>query len=254
MTQLVSSPSTQKLIVLALSDPGAKNINNLNAYNAIYGDLLANGNINSGTLQWFAQAGLVNTQQFGPSNAQGTFIWNYTIAAAASEGAIITIPELQTVSNNIASTVFKTLSGASFSFDDKGNFSPNSIISDDAGVGIAALQVDHREANLDFAIWGGSLFARTELGDPTYFSDNKINLTPGSPDANAILSGFAAGSIAVLAEGGNTLSTGLSNIDNLDELAIGNILGPSGAAVLLTIPALGGALTLSESDVCLANS
>src|SRR5262249_42722594 len=89
MTQFSLSQNTQNLINTAISSgPGTNNVNYLNAYNAIYSDLKANGNINPGTLNWFSQAGEVNTQLFSPS-AAGTFIWNYTESAVASAGGTL---------------------------------------------------------------------------------------------------------------------------------------------------------------------
>jgi hypothetical protein len=88
MTQLTLDANTQSLINTAIASPGTNNVNYLNAYNAIYNQLTANGNINPGVVTWFSMAGQVNTEQYGP-NAAGAFLWGYTIAAAASEAAHI---------------------------------------------------------------------------------------------------------------------------------------------------------------------
>ncbi|MCP3477638.1 hypothetical protein NLM33_46645 [Bradyrhizobium sp. CCGUVB1N3] len=208
MTQLVLSAATQAAINLALGsdglgNPGQNNVNYIAAYNDIYSDLAANGNINVATLAWFEQAPLVNGEKWNPS-AQGTFIWDYTAAAALAQGATITSDDLQTSSNTIALTVFKTLSKNNFVFDDSSgpnSFSIHNIVAVDAGAGLQVIKDAHPTAHLDNAIWGGTLFATTELQDATYFQDFNIQLGLGTRDSAAILAGFFAGSAGVLAAG-----------------------------------------------------
>jgi hypothetical protein len=114
MTSMVLSPSTQAAINLAVTaGPGPQNQNYFAAYNAISSDIAANGGFNSGTLNWFAQAGFVNTQAFG-SSAIGTYIWSYTTAAAQAQGTTITNNDLQAASNRIADTVFRQLQLSDF--------------------------------------------------------------------------------------------------------------------------------------------
>lgn len=85
MTSMVLSPSTQNAIDFArAAGPGANNQNYLAAYSAISNDIRNNGGFDSGTLNWFSLAGLVNTQNFS-SSAAGSYIWNYTIAAAKAQ-------------------------------------------------------------------------------------------------------------------------------------------------------------------------
>ncbi len=61
MTSFVLSATTQNAINLAVSSgPGLNNQNYITAYNAISADIQTNGNVNSGTANWFAQAGLIN--------------------------------------------------------------------------------------------------------------------------------------------------------------------------------------------------
>ena len=246
MTTFTLSSATQAAINNALNDgPGTNNANYLAAYNDIYNDLVANGNVNPAVVYWFSQAGGINSQEFS-ATAAGTFIWNYTIAAAASEGATLTIPEMQTASNDIAHNVFQTLKNASFSFDDATDFSMASIVRNDAGTAIGDLQADAPNLNpkLDFAIWGGTLFARTNLQDPTYFTDNHVDLTPGSRDANAMFQGLFAAASAVVQAGGTVTNTGIANAINLDLPAIWSALtGQQQAAVTMTFLAAGPTLT-----------
>jgi len=175
---------------------------NAAAYRAIYSELVqqnANGNtIAPEVLYWFQHAPEIHEQQTTAS-AAGTFIWAYTKAAAASEGVTLTNDDLQASSDAIALTVFQTLSTKSFLFDStdgsEDNFSIAGIIKTDAVAGIARLQQDH--PTLDFAVWGGTLFATTNLGYATYFTKFSVDQTPGSRDATAILNGLA-GAIATL--------------------------------------------------------
>lgn len=157
MTSMILSQSTQDAINRAIAEgPGANNQNYLAAYSAIYADISAHGGFNSGALNWFSQAGLVNTQAFSP-NASGTYIWAYTKAAAATQGVNISDSDIQSASNKIADAVFHQLSDIGFSFSDnpgdRNNFAPTSIIRDDAGAGLAELSALHPGSNLDYAIW-----------------------------------------------------------------------------------------------------
>src|ERR1035438_2857953 len=191
MTQLTLSQNTQTLINTAVSSgPGTNNVNYLNAYNAIYSDLKANGGINSGTMNFFAQAGEVNTQQFS-SSGPGTYIWAFTQAAVASEGGTASNALMQQASNTIASKVFNNLKSANFVFSDDVsapiNFAPPTIISDDATAGYAGvIEAANPNVPLTYAAWGGTLFATTMLNDPTYASDYHLNLTLGSTDCAAV--------------------------------------------------------------------
>ena len=193
MTQITLSAATQKAINVAVDDePGTNNINYIRAYNDIYNDIRNTGT-NLGTQYWFSQAANVNGQAFN-SSAAGTFIWNYTQAAAAAEGYNVTTNNLQIASNDIAKSVFTTLQQQNFVFTDanvSGGFAPQQIVANEAGAGIGYLQSLY--PGLDYAVWGGTLFAQTTLNDPTYISDYGINLTPGSTDCHAILSGYFAG-------------------------------------------------------------
>lgn len=56
-TSVPLNDSTIDLIKLALQSPGTNNINYINAYNAIYGEIEGSGinsDINSGTQYWFS--------------------------------------------------------------------------------------------------------------------------------------------------------------------------------------------------------
>jgi hypothetical protein len=149
-------------------------------------------------LYWFSQAANVNGEGFYP-NAAGAYIWNYTQAAAAAEGYSVSTVDLQNASDKIALQVFQNIAANSFVVtDDVANpngFSPQQIIATDAGAGIAYLQ--SLNINIDYAAWGGTMFAQTALNDPTYFSDHNINLTPGSLDCLAIANGTVSGVEAV---------------------------------------------------------
>jgi hypothetical protein len=196
MTSILLSQSTQEKINLAVAaGPGPNNQNYLAAYNAISNDINVNGGVNPGTSYWFSLAGAINTQQFSAS-APGTYIWNYTIAAAQAQGTTLTASDMQAASNRIAATVFDQLKESNFVLSDDAsiriNFAPKTIIEVDAGSGLAELSALHPGSNLTTAIWGGTLFARTALNDPTYFSDNNIDLTPGSRDCAAITFGSVA--------------------------------------------------------------
>jgi len=140
---MVLSLATQNAISLALAaGPGTNNQNYLAAYNAISSDIRASGGFNTGTLNWFAQAGLVNTNAFNPT-AQGTYIWAYTIGAAQVQGAMLTQADMQAASDRIAATVFNQLRTGNFIFSDNIgdpiNFAPRTIINVDAGAGLAEL-------------------------------------------------------------------------------------------------------------------
>jgi hypothetical protein len=167
------------------------------AYNAIYADIAANGNVNYGTAYWFSQAGAVNAQQYDPTPA-GTFIWNYTIAAARSQGANLGSDQMQVASNQIGFTTFRTLERNNFVFSDVpvaglDTFDPRSIVATEAGAGMQTLRNMFPQANLSQADWGGTLFAQTRLNDPSYVSDYGLDLTIGSRDCNAIVGGLASG-------------------------------------------------------------
>jgi hypothetical protein len=59
MNNITLSPATQATIINAINyGPGINNQNYAAAYSAIYSDLKAYGGFNSGTLNWFSQAGL----------------------------------------------------------------------------------------------------------------------------------------------------------------------------------------------------
>jgi hypothetical protein len=147
MTSMTLSPDTQQAISNAIAlGPGENNLNYWVAYNAVASDLASHRNFNSGTLYWFSQAGAVNRQLFSPS-AAGTYIWNYTMAAAQSEGTTLSNSDLQAMSNKVATTVFNQLINNNFVLsdnpDDETNFYPNSIIRDDAGAGLSEALVLH---------------------------------------------------------------------------------------------------------------
>lgn len=244
MTPFTLSSTTIAAINTALAGgangtPGTHNINFVTAYQDIYNDVAAQnaaGNtVNSGTLNWFQQAPLVDEQQWVPS-AQGDFIWAYTTAAAASEGATITTTDLQNASNAIALAVFTQLKNASYVFTDANitnGFGTKEIIADDAGAGLNVIKAAYPDANLDDAIWGGTLFARSELGDSTYFTDYGLTIAPDTRDANAILAGLFAGSAATVAGGYTVTSTGLENVfnGNMDLAAVNSALSGEVATV-----------------------
>jgi hypothetical protein len=242
MPTITLSTKTQAAINTALSNPGVNNQNYLNAYNDIAADITAAGEFNSGTVNWFSQVGLVNTQLFN-ATAPGTFIYTYTKAAAASEGVTITNNELQTVSNTIATTVFASLKNNNFSFSDSSpglNFSPTSIVQDDAGAGLSQLN-QLTNSNMDGAIWGGTLFARTELQDSNYFPQEGLTLTPGSIDCTAILAGFAGTAtsmVGAIANNPSLARSALQGISQLDTAAMAqcfpiptSILGVNGTTI-----------------------
>lgn len=236
MTQLTLSSGTQAAINTAVANgPGTNNINYYTAYNDIYNDLVAQGGINAGTLAWFAQAGNVNRQQY-QSSAAGTYIWNFTTAAVQSEGGSVTTAQMQAASNAIASQVFADLQRSNYVFSDSTssqiNFAPSSIISIDAGAGFGAIQADNTGISLDYAAWGGSLFARTELQDPTFFADNHLGVSPGTKDCDAMVAGFYSAAIAEF-NGGYGASAVLNALNgNLDTQALGICLGPVTTATL----------------------
>ena len=206
MASVTLSQNTQNLINTALSQgTGTNNANYIAAYNAIYNDI-KNSDLNTGTLNWFSEAANVDGYQYNP-NPTGAYIWNYTLAAAASEGYTVLTTQLQIASNRIAAQVFQNLQNDSYVLSDTntpGQFAPQQIIADDAGAGITYLQGLY--PNLDYAVWGGTLYAETALNDPTYIQDYKLSLTPGSTDCNAITAGASAGldaAIGSLLSGGN---------------------------------------------------
>jgi hypothetical protein len=131
MTSIVLSQSTQDKINIAITaGPGANNQNYFAAYNAINSEINANGGFDPGTANWFAKAGQINTQAFS-SSAVGTYVWNYTIAAARAEGTTLTTGDTQGGSNKIAATVFAQLQDSGFRFSDNPadpiNFAPKTI-------------------------------------------------------------------------------------------------------------------------------
>jgi hypothetical protein len=239
MTPFTLSAAVQAAINTAVNtDPGANNVNYLAAYNAIYNDLVAQnarGNIIAPeVLAWFQQAPLVNGEQWKPT-AQGTFIWDYTVAAAFAEGATITNPDLHKASDAIAFNVFSTLKNDKFSFNSNpdGDFSMTKIIAKDAGAGVQVLKDLHPSAGLDNAIWGGTLFARTELKSPSYFADYHITLGIGTRDSKAVLAGLFAGSDGAFFYSNQTAITSVSNILNLDWTAILAATLPSNSSLIL---------------------
>jgi len=130
MATMTLSAATQQAIATALaSGPGAQNQNYVDAYNDISADINAHGGFNPGTVNWFAQAAGVDQQGFVPS-AQGTFIWNYTIGAAASEGVTVTDAVLGQATLQIASKVFQDIKTNGYVFTDSTsssiNFAPTS--------------------------------------------------------------------------------------------------------------------------------
>jgi RTX calcium-binding nonapeptide repeat (4 copies)/FG-GAP-like repeat len=256
MTSMTLSSSTQNAINVALTvGPGPNNQNYLAAYTAISSDIKSNGGFDSGTLNWFAQAGLVNTQAFTPS-AAGTYIWNYTIAAAQAQGTNLSVSDIQVASNTIADTVFRQLQRSGFVFTDNSsspeNFAPTSIVRIDAGSGLEKLSDLHPGSNLTAAIWGGTLFARTQLNDPTYFADNHIDLTPGSRDCAAI----TWGSVGAV----NSVLTNLGSIAwnegpvNAYTNAVVAIASQDNAAIKACFPQQGGTLQNGSSMLKLDGS
>ncbi len=118
MTSIVLSQSTQNKINFAMTTgPGVNNQNYVAAYNAISSEINANGGFNPGTQNWFSQAGPINGQASNPT-APGTYIWNYTTAAAQAQGTTLTSSDLQAASNKIARTVFEQLQTSGFLFSD----------------------------------------------------------------------------------------------------------------------------------------
>lgn len=203
MSQFLLSDNTRNLIKIALAEgPGVNNVNYLNAYNAIYNDIKNRPGVDSGTVQWFSQAGLVNTQLFKP-NPTGTWIHDYMFAAAASEGVTLTDPIFQQVSNRIGFTVFTQISKNN-GFFDTDQFSPRGIAKDDAGSGLGLIDDLFPKAHLDYAIWGGTLFAKGVLNNNSYFDDYSIDTTdPSGRDCLAINAGATA---ALLGAGSNVVA------------------------------------------------
>jgi hypothetical protein len=136
------SPGTISAIQAALASPGVSNANIYAAYTDIYKDIVANGGATAATQYWFSQAAQVNSQQFN-TTAAGTYIWAYTEGAALAEGANVTTQQLQTASNRIAATVFRTLQTDNWTFNDTSSQSSEgikTIIQDDAGSGLDYLR------------------------------------------------------------------------------------------------------------------
>src|SRR4051812_4399821 len=119
MTTMTLSQSTQDAIRVAREQgPGTSNQNYIAAYNAISADISSHGGFDPGTAYWFSLAGSINGQQFNPSPA-GTFIYNYTKAAAQSEGTTLTQAQMQQASDKIAKTVFDDLGDNGYVFRDQ---------------------------------------------------------------------------------------------------------------------------------------
>ncbi|MGB9153392.1 MAG: choice-of-anchor D domain-containing protein [Alphaproteobacteria bacterium] len=244
MTTLTLSQNTINLINIAVADgPGTNNINYANAYNAIYSDIVANGNVNPDVQYWFSQAAGINTEQYTSTpTAAATYIWNYTEAAAASEGATITNAEMQQASNAIAKTVFAALQSNQYVLNDQENFSIANIVDYDAGTAVRTLQTfAPAGVTLDYAVWGGTLFARTALGDTAYFTDAGIPLQPDTPDSRAIISGLLAGSAATLSAGYSIALSGAASINYLDGPAINAILS-AGEETIVGVTAVASAV------------
>jgi hypothetical protein len=221
--------NTITLINLALEDegnPGANNINYYNAYTAIYNEMVAwnnahpNDQINAGTMYWFSEAGNVNRHDFLPSDT-GAYIWEYTRAAAKSEETVtLTDGDIQAASDAIALGIVGRLDDNSFVFSDADTpegFAPKQMVGLDATAGITSLQ--QVDGDLDFAIWGGTLFARTLLQDPDYFAEKGVSLEPNSRHGKAILDGLFAGAEAVRQADGD-----IAQAINLDIPAIYSVL------------------------------
>ena len=268
MTSITLTQKTQDLVKAALStasgNPGTNNANYIAAYNAVSAEIAANGNFNSGTSYWFSQAGAVNSQYY-QSTPAGNFIWTYTQAAAASYGVTVTPNQLLQASNQIALTVFQQIQNAGYQISDdpnmQFNFSPASIVKDDAGAGIAELN-DLNGTSLDDSIWGGTLFARTTLNDPTYFTDNGLNLIPGSADCVAITSGVvAATNPASLSLFQSFLNGGISSLPSNIYNSFISLGGLDEAAIKACFPSSSGSLgngnsyaVNSDGSVTIGNS
>ena len=181
MSSFKLSAQTQGAIQTALTGPGENNQNYLNAYSSIYNDLVQQG----GRQFW-------NAQLVCPGRPGQHAAVHSPLQQERSSGIIRRRLRKQRGfryrrrtckprRTKIADTVFQQLHANSFVFSDNPldtvNFSPTSIVRDDAGSGLSQLSNLNPGSNLDAAIWAGSLFARTELNDPTYFSDYNVNLT-----------------------------------------------------------------------------
>jgi hypothetical protein len=243
MTQFLLSPATQNAINTAINDgPGLNNANYVAAYNAIYTNLVSEGGVNAATLYWFSQTGNINGQ-VSKAIAAGTFIWAYTEAAAKAEGYTVTPANLQAASDAIALKVFTTLQKSdNFLFSDANvpnDFGSQQIIKYDAGAGIGYLQTLYPK--LDYAVWGGTLFAIKQLNDPTYLTDYGISILPFSMDSFAIVDGFLGGAAAVATSfDSGIIPTGFASLGSVDWATLVSALG---SVSLPTAVILGPVLT-----------
>lgn len=235
MASTVLSATTQNAINTALSQgPGANNINYLNAYNDVYNDIQGKG-FNSGTLNWWSQAGLVDTQLYEP-NAPGTFLWNYLETASSYEGHALSNSDVQSLSNDVAVANFQRIVDANFTFTDDAsaqfNFSPKAITTLDGGTIVNNANLLYPGSNFTDAIWGGTIFADTSLNDPNYINDENLNITPNSRDCLTIDAGLAGGALAVAASP-STWSAAVPAITQIDPSLATACVTTNGAVVAL---------------------
>src|SRR5579871_2615508 len=249
MTNILSQ-STIDDIQLALQY-GAANIPlNFQAYTAISKDLNAYaachpGSIDSGTLNWFAGAGYVNEELAKP-NPTGAFVQGFMISAAQLEGATLNPTIIQNASTVIAETVFnQIIQDVRQSGDiDLGHFSPNRIIANDAGAGLQVIFSAYPGVSLDNAIWGGTLFARTSLDDPTYLSDYNIDVSSNATkDAQAIWQGFV----------GSLFNVGYQGLLSFENIGINGGPTTNGGVIYLQQLAQGFRQQASQFDWALLN-
>jgi len=186
------SKNTVDLVQKARAEgPGERNSNYRNAYSAIYSEIKERSDIDVGTRNWFSQAGEVNVQLFEPS-AAGTWIRSYMFAAAASQGVTLNDALFQRASDKIADTVFEQIMDSNGVFDVV-KFSPSNIVKYDASSGLDLIKQTFPDANLSYAIWGGTLFTTNVLNDPTYVRDYKLDISsPTTRDCLTIKAGFFA--------------------------------------------------------------
>ena len=196
MGDFLLSQKTIDLVRTAQNEgPGVRNLNYKKAYEAIYADIKSKPEVDIGTKNWFSQAGQVNVQLFEPS-AAGTWIRSYMFAAAESQGVKLSDETFQRASNRIAETVFKQISNANGIFDVE-KFSPSNIVKYDASSGLDLVKEQHPNANLSYAIWGGTLFTTSVLNNPTYVNDYHLDVSnPNTRDCVTIKAGFAAAAMA----------------------------------------------------------
>ena len=196
MGNFLLDQKTIDLIQKARSEgPGEKNLNYKNAYDAIYAEIKDRSGVDRGTINWFSQAGQVNIQLFEPS-AAGTWIRSYMFAAAESQGVVLDDVLFQRASNRIAETVFSQIIESNGVFDVE-KFSPSSIVKYDASSGLDLIKEQFPNANISYAIWGGTLFTTNVLNDPTYVRDYNLDVSnPNTRDCQTIQSGFSAATMA----------------------------------------------------------